>query len=1085
MFNRQSGENMHSLLIANRGEVALRIARSARSMGLKYHGIYASDDKNCYHVELTSALPLSGSGPAAYMNQQEILDLALKHDSAIHPGYGFLSENWEFAEKCDQAGVVFIGPTPETLATFGNKGAALELARKSQVPCLMNAPIRNTEEAKEFLKQNGPMMLKAVSGGGGRGMRIVRQEAEVEDALAACQREGSLATGNSEIYAEEMLEPARHLEVQVLGDGHDAVSFGLRDCSFQRRHQKIIEIAPPPELDQSLADMIQGYALKLARASQLSSLATFEFLLHPDSQRIVFIEANPRLQVEHTVTEEIYDVDLVELQLKVAAGKTISSLSLQDVSPRIGYAAQFRINMESMSEDGQVLPAQGMIATFSPPRGSGIRIESHAYPGYDAPANYDSLIAKVIVYSRSNNPALLWQKSRAALSELVLAGPRTNQGILRSLLEQPFVQNFQVDTGLLDRNAKEILSGLLPDPSLPQSLNSSQDNEDSEDIAHEYEEFHEGLEEVRSPMSGQLLEVRAREGDRIYAGESLALLSAMKMENEISSPCSGFVEKVFASAQDSVKAESILMLIRPVDDESEQTQVSAHNMEQIRPDLQEVIHRHSLNEDAHRVQARNKRHKRKQNTARENIARLCDEDSFIEYGALALAAQRRRRSLEELIRLSPADGLITGLATVNAKNFGAEKARCAVMSYDYTVFAGTQGAFNHKKTDRLIHVVQDLGLPFILLTEGGGGRPGEVDVPAVAGLDIPTFRQFAALKGRSLRVAIADGRCFAGNAALFGASDIRIATREATIGMGGPVMIKGGGLGSYRAEDVGPAEMHHRTGVVDILSENDSEAVTVAQQCLSYFQGNITPGPVADQRILRHLIPENRKRTYDIHDLIKNLCDESSFLELKGAYGKSIITGFIRIQGRPLGLLASNPNFLAGAIDANAADKAASFLRLCDSGKLPVLSLCDTPGFMVGPEAESQALVRFAPDFFSAAAEISVPMFTVILRRGYGLGAMAMAGGSFHAPVFTVSWPTGEFGAMGLEGEVKLGFQKELAEIRDWDERHQRYEELLAQALERGKAINMASYLEIDGVIDPAETRTWVQRGLESLGPSV
>ncbi len=583
-------------------------------------------------------------------------------------------------------------------------------------------------------------------------------------------------------------------------------------------------------------------------------------------------------------------------------------------------------------------------------------------------------------------------------------------------------------------------------------------------------------------MSGQLLEWKAEEGDRIRAGEALALLSAMKMENEISSPVSGFVEKVFFSAGDPVSSEEILMLIRPTGEEEELSVESGMDLEVVRPDLQEVLERHAVNQDERRLQAKSKRHKRKQNTARENIARLCDEGSFIEYGALALAAQRRRRSLEELIRISPADGLITGLATVNAKSFGSELARCAVMSYDYTVFAGTQGAFNHKKTDRLIHVVQKLGLPMILFTEGGGGRPGEVDVPAVAGLDLPTFRQYAALKNRSFRIAIADGRCFAGNAALFGASDIRIATREATIGMGGPVMIKGGGLGSFRAEEVGPAEMHHRTGVVDILTDNDSEAVAVAQKCLSYFQGPLPAGQIQDQRILRHLVPENRKRTYDIHRLIQLLCDNDSFLELKAAYGKSIITGLIRIAGRPMGLMASNPNFLAGAIDADAADKASSFLRLCDSGKLPVLSLCDTPGFMVGPDAESRGLVRWAPELFSAGAEISVPMFTVILRRGYGLGAMAMAGGSFHAPVFTISWPTGEFGAMGLEGEVKIGFQKELAEIRDWDERHKRYEELLAEALERGKAINMASYLEIDGVIDPAETRIWIQRGLESLG---
>ncbi|MEQ9364329.1 MAG: carboxyl transferase domain-containing protein, partial [Leptospirales bacterium] len=412
-------------------------------------------------------------------------------------------------------------------------------------------------------------------------------------------------------------------------------------------------------------------------------------------------------------------------------------------------------------------------------------------------------------------------------------------------------------------------------------------------------------------------------------------------------------------------------------------------------------------------------------------------------------------------------------------------ARCAVMSYDYTVFAGTQGAMNHKKTDRLLHVVRDLRLPLIVFAEGGGGRPGDTDVAAVAGLDLTTFRDYAGLSGVAPRIAIASGRCFAGNAALFGCSDITIATADATIGMGGPVMVKGGGLGNFRAEEIGPAARQAENGVVDVLVANEVEAVRTAKRALSYFQGALPNYRCADQRLLREAVPEKRLRAYDVRRVIDLLADVDSVLELRRAFAPGIISALIRIGGRPMGLLANNPAHLAGAIDADGADKAARFLQLCDAFDLPVLSLCDTPGIMVGPEAESEALVRHASRLFLAAGSLGVPVFTLVLRKGYGLGAMAMAAGGFHAPVFTVAWPTGEFGAMGLEGAVSTGFQKELAELKDWNERQRYFEQLVDEAYEQGKALNMATYLEIDDVIDPAQSRDWILRGLASLPPVV
>jgi acetyl-CoA carboxylase carboxyltransferase component len=438
-----------------------------------------------------------------------------------------------------------------------------------------------------------------------------------------------------------------------------------------------------------------------------------------------------------------------------------------------------------------------------------------------------------------------------------------------------------------------------------------------------------------------------------------------------------------------------------------------------------------------------------------------------------------------LIKISPADGLVAGIGNVNGEIFPDEQSRCMVLAYDYTVFAGTQGVMNHKKTDRLLRLAQQWRLPIVLFAEGGGGRPGDTDWSGVAGLDNTTFLNFAKLSGLVPLVGIVSGRCFAGNAALLGCCDVIIAAQDATIGMGGPAMIEGGGLGVFTPEEVGPVSMQVPNGVIDVVVVDEAEAVRVARQYLSYFQGSMKNWSCADQRLLRQLVPENRLRVYDMHTVIETLADQDSVLELRRQFGPGMITAFIRIEGRPFGVIANNSIYLGGAIDANAADKAARFMQLCDAFDLPILSLCDTPGFMVGPEAEKTALVRHVSRMFVTAGSITVPFFGVIVRKGYGLGAQAMTGGSFHAPFFTVAWPSGEFGAMGLEGAVRLGYRKELEAIRDPQERQARFEMMVDAAYEQGKAINMASYMEIDDVIDPVETRHWIIQGLRSVPASV
>ena len=502
----------------------------------------------------------------------------------------------------------------------------------------------------------------------------------------------------------------------------------------------------------------------------------------------------------------------------------------------------------------------------------------------------------------------------------------------------------------------------------------------------------------------------------------------------------------------------------------------------MRGDLKEVIDRHSRGLDEQRAEVVARRRKTNQRTIRENIKDLCD-GHFMEYGALAIAAQRQRRTMEDLTSKTPADGVVAGIGQINGSLFGEDKARCMIIAYDYTVLAGTQGFFGHKKKDRMLRLAHEQRLPVVLFAEGGGGRPGDVDADGVvvAGLDVATFAMFAELSGKVPLVGIVSGRCFAGNAVLLGSCDVIIAAQNANIGMAGPVMIEGGGLGAFKPEDIGPMDVQTKNGVVDIAVTDDAEAVAVAGKYLSYFQGAISRWEAADQRLLHNMIPEERRYVYDVRAVIKTIADTDSFLELRPKFGPEMITGLIRIQGKPFGVMANNCKHQAGAIEAEGADKAARLMQLCNAHGLPMVSLVDTPGFMVGPEVERRAQVRHVCRMFVAGSHLTVPFFTVFLRRGYGLGAQAMAKGGFHESFFAVAWPTGEFGGMGLEGAVRAGFRKELEAVKDPQEREALYEKLVAMAYERGRAINMASYLEIDAVIDPADTRRWIIDGLKAV----
>ncbi len=1090
------------VLVANRGEVAIRIIRACADLGVRAVAVYSEDDADALPARRADvAVPLRGRGAAAYLDAEQILDAAVENGcSGVHPGYGFLSEQAGFASACADQGLVFVGPTPSTLAALGDKAEARAIASRCGVPVLRGTDrATSVEEAAAFLDSldGGAVMIKAVAGGGGRGMRAVRSPEALADAYARCESEARAAFGDGRVYVEQLVEGVRHIEVQVLGDTRGGlIHLGERDCSIQRRHQKLVEIAPAPGLDPIVREQLVEGALRIAGEVGLQNAATIEFLVR-DSDHW-FIEANARLQVEHTITEEITGVDLVQAQLRLAAGETLADLGLAEEPRARGYAVQARVNLETISADGSVRPTGGVLRVFEPATGPGVRTDTYASTGYQTNPSFDSLLAKVIGHAPSDDVADAIERAARALRELRVEGVETNVGFLQAVLAHPDVRAGVATTDFVDRAVADLVGAVRPsEPVTPTSPGRAGAVIDAADplavLSHGKSSTTprgaaapavEAGSAVLAPIQGTVVAITIGSGDEVHIGQPLLVMEAMKMEHVIESTMSGVVQTVTVAVGDTVFEGHPLVVVEADGKERAAAEADvAIDLDAIRPDLAEALARQAMTLDPARPEAVARRVATHQRTARENVDDLCDPGSFVEYGSLVIAAQRRRRTMEDLIARTPTDGLIAGIGRVNGDVFPDTEARCLVMSYDYTVLAGTQGLQNHRKKDRLFELAERLRLPVVVFTEGGGGRPGDTDGTGLAGLDCMAFNLFGHLSGLVPLVAINSGRCFAGNASLLGCSDVVIATADSTIGMGGPAMIEGGGLGVFHPDEVGPMSVQVPNGVVDVAVADEAEAVAVAKRYLSYFQGPLVSWECADQRLLRSAIPENRLRVYDIRKVIETMADRGSVLELRRDFGLGMVTALIRIEGRPLGLVANNPMHLAGAITSDGADKAARFMQLCDAFDLPILFLCDTPGMMVGPEVEKTALVRHCSRMFVVGASLTVPFFTIVLRKGYGLGAQAMAGASFHAPVFTIAWPTGEFGGMGLEGAVKLGYRKELAAIEDPVERTALFEEMVARMYEHGKALNTATHFEIDDVIDPFDSRTRVVEALRAAPP--
>ena len=1144
------------LLIANRSEIAVRIAQTAQRMGMETLGVCASDEGVAHHGPyMDRVVQLPGSGPTAYLDIKALIQIAQQEGAAlIHPGYGFLSEHPDAARLAIDAGLKWVGPDPKVIALMGQKPAAIALAKELGIPTVpgqFDTSDRTSLEAllrkaKEDYGPNASVLLKAESGGGGRGIRAVDQLTKMSSVIEQASREAKANFGQSSLYAEVEIPDVRHIEVQFIGDGTRVWILGDRDCSIQRRRQKFVEIGPAPSIGIETRKALHQAAAKLALRTNYRGLGTAEFVLRDDSWW--FIEVNARLQVEHTVTEATTGLDLVALQLILA--KTHPMASSQEIrsllrafpssdhldaeldpglAPFHSIAIQCRVMAESYEREAKtnsmqwiIRPSRGVISEWKPPRGAGIRVDTAIEAGFIVTSNYDTLLAKLVVslptLAIEEDWGKLLLKLRKAITDFQIKGISTNIDWLGHVVDHlrgnqnnssPWLD---LKTHWFDRWIESLLGKHTALPSnieaghsvnrhhrLPTSkpdvkqINHSREGLDDipSDRTRAVDESSAESIKILSPIDGVILEL-IKVGTSVAKGAELGTIESMKMHHAIEVDRSVRVGRWTVQIGQQVIAGQVIgeAIVLGEDLNAFERVEHLHHLVasghtvgsgQEHPRVVEWRLREQLTRDEFRHSAVSKRHATGMRTVRENLADLLDDGSFIELGSLVVAAQRRRRSLDDLINHTPADGVITGFGRVGHARFpGASKV--AVIAYDYTVLAGTQGKLNHDKQDRLLDLCYKTRTPLLLLAEGGGGRPGDVDVVTAGSLHIKTFSKFALLSGLVPVIGVVAGRCFAGNAVLLGCCDVIIATKNSNIGMAGPAMIEGGGLGRFAAEDIGPSPVQEANGVIDIIAENENQAIALAKRYLSYFQGDESAWQYANESKLSTSLPLDRLRVYDMRLLIERLIDDDSGLELRSKFAPNIITMLARIEGKAIGLIANNPSTLGGAIDANAADKASRFVQLCNAHGLPIISLIDTPGNMVGPQAEAQALVRHCCRLFVVGAKVTVPWVSVVVRKAYGLGAMAMAAGSFHDSLLSVAWPQAEFGGMGLEGAVRLGFKRELESLSSDQEREQLFTTKFDEMMEQGKAISAAMLFEIDAVIDPDATRAWILSALEVAG---
>ena len=1055
------------VLIANRGEIAVRIARAAAELGMRTVGVYSRDDEGSLHWRrCDEAVALAGSGAPAYLDIEAIVEAAVASGcDAVHPGYGFLSENAAFAQRCIDRGLVFVGPRPQVLELFGDKAAARRLAQEQGVAvCRGVSSAVTLEQARAFaasLGSGAKVMVKAIAGGGGRGMRVVEDPATLDEAFASASSEAKAAFGNGDLYIEELVAPARHIEVQVLGDLSGQVTHLYeRECSLQRRQQKLVEFAPAPGISDALRHGLAASALKLARAAGVHTLCTFEFLV--DAQdRFVFMEANPRLQVEHTVTEEVMGVDIVQAQFRLAAGARLEDMRLAqaDIDKPRGIAVQLRINMERVDALGQALPGAGTLTAFDPPGGAGVRLDTFARAGYTPSTSFDSLLAKLVIHAPSGRMDDLLRRAYRALCEFRIEGVDTNIGFLQNIVRDEDVAAGRVHTRFIEANGVRLAEGMALHKRLHGAVSGGPVAVESRAVART---GPAGSVAIEATLGGRLVRLAVKPGDAVQVQQPIAVIESMKMEHTILASQSGVVLQLAAQVGEAVVPGAALFFIEPREHgDHDGSGFDIGHDDGAEKLLRDIEARKAALLDEQRPAAVAKQRARGASTARERIARFSDPGSFVEIGGLIHS---------ETGEDAPADGVVVGSARVEGR-------AVMLMAQDFTVFGGSNGHLGRSKMFRAMARCRLNGLPFVMLLDGGGHRIQDGQNSRHYASSTPAYQEFARLSGWVPIVAGVLGAGFAANTNNCGMADLIVMVRgQSEMGLAGPALVKAGTGEQITAQALGGAEAQvDRNGLADLGVASEEEAFAAIRRFLSFLPSNSALPPPREPAFdglpgepLREVVPANSRQSYDMRIVVETLADKDSCFEIKPTFGANIVTTLARIGGRPVGFIANQPLVMSGMLDANASEKAAHFIALCDAYGIALVYLVDIPGMSIGSQAESTMLGRRSAKLLFELGHATVPRISVILRKGYGLGYVAMCGGRGFDADACLAWPTAEICAMSVEGSVDVAYRKKFVDAPDPAARRQ---EIIDGIRAQVSALQAAEGFGVDDVIDPATTR--------------
>lgn len=1105
------------VLISNRGEIATRIAKAASALGMESVSVHAPVDALSLHTRTSTMSRKIGDKSLdpveAYLDVADLVTTAKEAQcDCVHPGYGFLSENAEFAEALAEAGIQFVGPSVSALALFGDKVRARELAQSLDIPVVAGSQksLVDGSEAEMLGSQIGyPIMLKAAAGGGGRGMRLVESSDQMEEAFERCRSEAESAFGNGAVFAERLIRRPRHIEVQILADSQgNVIHLYERDCSVQLRNQKVLEIAPSTGLDETVRQALLDDAVKLARGAQYVNAGTVEFLVEPETGNYYFIECNPRIQVEHTVTEQITGIDLVEAQFRIAAGESLESMGMSDQKsvpqPR-GYSVQARVVVQGI----------GTLSAYKEPSGPGVRVDANGYVGYAPPPQFDPLLAKVICSSSSMaNLDSAVERTLGALNEFHIGGVPTNLPQLRSILSHPSVRIGDARTTLLSEDIND-LSVLPPDGSLAlleqqatvmgagrtgaSALRASSASSMNDSLVPELA-ITEGQRGVEVPMAGTIIEFSVQEGDRVSGGDTLLIVSAMKMESQVLSPCSGVVARVQTiNTGDTVQAGQTLLVITP-DNSSEDGEVK-YGEQSWAPLLDEVAQLETLakarlapgSEDPGVVRQRS----RGKLTCRERIELLLDDGTFHEVGSVAgFASYNEDGGIEAF---TPANS-IGGWGDIDGRT-------SIVCADDFTSRGGHADGAIGAKSGYLDRLSIQMRIPSIRLLDGssGGGSVAAMVPAQKKDGDSNAQESSGAIKAGRPRVSGGGGSVLPGHLGsnmyaeqiatvpvvnmLLG-SVVGIGAAKAVLGhfsvmvrdisqlfvAGPPVVAHAMGY-DITKEDLGGWHIHCCNGSVDNLAESEEEAVSITKQFLSYLPANVYEAPPIIQsndspdrreEELFTLIPRKRTTTFDVRKAIRLMADKDSFFEIGPYWATDQITGFVRFKGHPVGVIASDSQHTnGGALTADGCDKLIRHLDLCDLFHIPVLNLIDNPGFAVGLEHEIAGTIRKGGEWMVAFAQCTMPIFTVVMRRSFGV-----AGNNYatprSAPSMRVAWPAADVGGIPPEGGIEAAYKRQLAEA---DDPVALRAELEARIESVRGPVGPLNKFQIEEMIDPRDTR--------------